>query len=196
MNRRRFQTQLESLEPLTLLSGSMTVEGAVDVVTTFSTKLHLAGTLSGTFRWLPAVDTGPAYSFTVEGTVSPLGGEVSASGSLGRSGFILLKNRPVGGFITLATHQGTLTLSLSSSDQRSYPFGIPPTLTYRVTGATGIYVHYDWASPGTVKLTLKATPGAFPTAGQITFTIGTTRELDLPPGRTSRERQTTNDRKP
>jgi hypothetical protein len=146
------------LETLALLSGvtNNPLLAATPVEQeSVTARVHLDGTLRGTYAPEPTVDTGPTQRLSGSGRVGLLG-QVTVSGDLGRSGYILFPNRPALGTIVLTNSQGTVTLSLRN-DVQGKSAGLPSRFHYTVTAGTGAYAHL--ADSGSARLTLHADPG-------------------------------------
>jgi hypothetical protein len=169
MDRRKFRPgNVESLETLALLTS------VVPAMTPLHAHaLHLAGTLSGAATHDITVDTGTTNTLSGSGQVMSLG-QVTVSGDVERTGYILLKHRPVNGSLLLSNDRGTVQLSLHSTDPRQTGAeGLPNAIPFKVTGGTGAYAHatgrgiarvtfqipVDPGSPSGFTLTLKAPRG-------------------------------------
>jgi hypothetical protein len=169
MNRRPFRpSAVDELEKLTLLSGLVPATAAVAPMTTDAsshfTRVHLGGTLTGTFAEYLSIDTGPAYRFTGSGPIRPLG-KVTATGALGH-GYILLPNLKENGQFVLTGPGGMLSISLTATIPKSG--NLPTLFAYKITGSTGRYAKL--IDHGTARLTLHAAPAVPPAAppGQVT----------------------------
>jgi hypothetical protein len=187
MNRRPFRpSAVDELEKLTLLSGLVPATAAVAPMTTAAsshfTRVHLGGTLTGTFAEYLSIDTGPAYRFTGSGPIKPLG-KVTATGGLSHGNVTAFTvGTTAGGLVVIQPHTtvgnkesgqfvltgpgGMLSISITATIPKS---GSLPTLyTYKITGSTGRYAKV--IDHGTARLTLHTAPAVPPAAppGQAT----------------------------
>jgi hypothetical protein len=167
MNRRVFRpSAVDELERLTLLSGLVPTTAAV--APTHFTRVHLGGTLTGTFETLLTIDTGTAFHFNGAGSIAHLG-QVTATGGLGH-GLVLLPHAKESGQFILTGPGGMLSISISATLPKN---GTVPTLyTYKITGSTGSYANL--VDHGTARLTLHVSPIVLPPSappGQATPAI-------------------------
>jgi hypothetical protein len=159
MHRRKFaaRPRVESLEPVTLLSGLGAPTAIVSALAIASAPKELAvhGDFHGTYTiHVQIPDTGASYSFPGKGQVKHFG-RMSITGDLQSTGFIFQGH--AGGTLTLSSARGTLTLSLTGPPQGGFS-DLPNQFTYTVSGGTGRFAHVK--DTGTV--TLNRIPGTVP----------------------------------
>jgi len=160
MDRRKFRPGVvEPLETLTLLSSAMPhLSPALMLEASHSPapQLRLNGALSGTYTNHLTIDTGSTHNLSGSGQVAALG-HVSVRGDVERTGYILFKNRPVNGTLVLSNAQGTVTLSLHSTNPHNETGDLPANIPFTVTGGTGQYAHLT--DHGTAHITLQNSVG-------------------------------------
>jgi hypothetical protein len=147
---RRKRPQLEALEAMTLLSAAMPQTTAL--VAASSHKLHLAlsGSIGGpSSSAVTNPDVGASFSLDGSGRVAPLG-QVSSTGSLHLTGFIATGHAT--GTLTLRNAKGTVTLALTGPSQPGFS-GPPSSLSYTVTGGTGLYAKATGRGTATLAVT-------------------------------------------
>jgi hypothetical protein len=124
--------------------------------------LPLAGTITGTYSIAPTMnpDAGKLYRFTGTGTAGMLG-QVSVTGSVHTLGFVATGHAT--GTLTLSNSHGSVTLTLTGPSQPGFS-GMPATIAYRITAATGDYANDTGC--GTIAISLIS-----PIASQKRFTF-------------------------
>jgi hypothetical protein len=166
---------LDSLESLALLSTVVptTVHVAIDSIPAPATRprthvVRLNGQLSGQSSSPITIDTGPQNVLNGSGRLGNLG-DFQVTGNLQRSGYFLLKNRPVNGSLLLSNSKGTITISLHSDDQHNGPSGLPNKIGYTVSGGTGVYAGVSDHGTAHVNFTIPVDIGS-PRGFQLTLT--------------------------
>jgi hypothetical protein len=158
----RRRPQLESLESMTLLSGSAAaVGGAIAALVappapTSGHMIRLTGTAKGRFHaHINNPDTGKDFTFFGSGQVAPLG-HVDLTGHIHSPGFIA--NGHSTGLLVLSNPKGSVTLSLIGPVQSGFT-PVPDTFTFKITNASGKFK----GDTGTGFMVLELEPAAAPT---------------------------------
>jgi hypothetical protein len=164
--------QLESLESVTLLSGSAAaVRGAIAALVAPSTPtsghtIHLTGTARGSYHvHIINPDIGKDFTFFGSGQVAPLG-HVDLTGHINSPGFIA--NGHSKGLLVLSNPNGSVTLSLIGPVQSGFT-PVPDTFTFKITSASGKFK----GDTGTGFMVLELEPAAAstPTGEHGSFTM-------------------------
>jgi hypothetical protein len=154
---------IESLESRALFSvsvGAIPPEPVVPISAVVSTPLSLNGTIKGTYKVSQKnPDTGANYSFKGTGSVGKLTA-ATLFGNVQLPGFIA--NGHASGKLTIYDKHGAVYLNVTGPTQTTSGT-FPKTLSYTITGGTGLYHHDSGHGTISVTLTPAATAAASPT---------------------------------
>jgi len=193
-DRWKARPQLESLEAMTLLSGTAATvlplhdHSEIAVTPAQDSSLTLSGTEQGVFLAHRSTGKGvgilvseKAYKIAVAGKLTPIG-STAVSGNLQVA--LGISSGPPGGTLNLITGKGTLTLAIPKSVE--IPSGLPnPTSTneiidtYVITKGAGAYEGDTGSGVVIFRFKDMKSVGARTQVGQVDITF--TRVINTPP---------------